>query len=514
MCMLHTIWRKACCRAERIFRTGSKPFYGHQNIRREFRPHWLLLVLSLLHHTPALAVAPGTLISNTANATFTISGNPENRTSNAVNVSTNLQLTPSKATFFQYSSTGTDAKSTVSSPTGCSLGSAAGPFPPLPNPDYPGIGTLDTSAPVDLVRAERFHQGEPVFVKIKDKNRNLVRTLRDTVEITVEVKATGDEERLQLSETGNDTGVFVGYIQTVALSATQFDCQLAVAEDSEIRATYVDLYDNTDTAKNSALVDPFGIVFDSVTGEPVDGASVTIVNALTGLPAEVFGNDGISIFPATVISGGAMTDSSGTAYNFPPGGYRFPFMAAGNYRLVVTAPTYDTPSNSAITELQQLPQGPFSLDPKASYAEAFTLTAGPPLNIDTPVDPTNSDLFLQKSASRSQASSGDFVRYTLELVNNSDQGSAADVVITDVLPVGLRYQKDSTQRNNIKAPNPGISDDGRTLRFDVSSLGPGEAVQVSYVAEVTVGTPFGEAVNVATAHDRRGVTSNTARAVV
>ena len=75
--------------------------------------------------------------------------------------------------------------------------------------------------------------------------------------------------------------------------------------------------------------------------------------------------------------------------------------------------------------MQQLPQAPFALDRRASFAENFTLDAGPPLNIDIPVDPAGSELFLQKTASRSQAASGDFVRYTLDLVNNSAQGSAA-----------------------------------------------------------------------------------------
>ena len=508
MHLLHTIWRNTRCRAEEFFRTGSALLC----CRKKYA--MALLPLLLMNSNTVLAVAPGTLISNTANATFAISGNPENRASNTVDISTSLLLTPAKALFFQYSPSGSGARPTVSSPTGCSLGSASGPFPPLANPDYPGMGVLDVSAPVDLVRAERFHQGEPVFIEITDKNRNLDRTQRDTVEVTVEVAASGDQERLQLSETDNDSGIFVGYIQTVAPAATPFDCRLAVGEDSKIRARYVDVYDNTDTAKGSALVDPFGEVFDSVSGAAINGASVTIVDAATGIPAQVFGDDGVSTFPATVTSGGTATDSNGTRYTFPPGGYRFPFMATGNYRLEVTAPAYTAPSGSTIADLQQLPQAPFALDSRASYAENFTLDAGPPLNIDIPMDPAGSDLFLQKTASRNQAASGDFVRYSLDLVNNSAQGSAANVIVTDVLPTGLRYQKGSTQRNSVSTADPVIADDGRSLRFNAGNLAPGENVQVTYVAEVTVGAPLGEAINVATAQDERGVSSNTARAII
>ena len=129
------------------------------------------------------------------------------------------------------------------------------------------------------------------------------------------------------------------------------------------------------------------MVFDSVTGSLVDGATITIVNSLTGLPATVFGDDAVSTFPATITSGGTATDSSGTVYTFPPGGYRFPFMAPGNYRLVVTATTYIAPSTSNIADLQLLPTAPFALDPLASFGNIFALTAGPPLNIDIPIDP-------------------------------------------------------------------------------------------------------------------------------
>ena len=472
------------------------------------------LLMLLTANQSAQAVPPGTLISNTASASFEISGNPETRPSNMVEISSTLALTPSKAVFYQYSPSGNGATATVSSPTGCSLGSPAGPFPPLASPDYPGAGVLDVSNPVGLVRAERYHQGEPVFVGITDKNRNIDRTQRDTVEISIAVKATGDQEHLLLSETGIDTGVFVGFIQTVAPGSSPFDCQLAVMEESKILASYTDTFDNTDTANSQALVDPFGIVFDSVSGDPVDGATVSILDISTGQPAQVLGDDGISTFPASVISGGTATDSNGTVYSFPPGGYRFPFMATGNYRIEVSAPSHTAPSDSRIAELQRLPQAPFALDAQASYANDFPLNAGPPLNIDIPVDPAGSDLFLQKQASRSQAASGDFVSYTLELVNNSTQGSATGIVITDVLPVGLRYQSGSAQRNQAALADPDISSDGRTLRFAAGALPPGKSVQISYVAEVTVGTPFGEAINVATASDNRGSTSNSARATI
>lgn len=147
---LHTIWRNTRCRAETLFRTGSALFcHCHKDSLRERRKlrcpahaavRLALLTLLLMGNNTVQAVAPGTLISNTANASFAVSGNPESRASNTVDITTRLLLTPSEAVFFQYSPSGNGARPTPSSPTGCSLGSAAGPFPPLANPSYPGIG--------------------------------------------------------------------------------------------------------------------------------------------------------------------------------------------------------------------------------------------------------------------------------------------------------------------------------------------------------------------------------------
>ncbi|MFV1973918.1 MAG: OmpA family protein, partial [Thiohalobacterales bacterium] len=488
---------------ERISRAGKKTL----------APVLASIVLAL-GPTGAHAVPPGTVISNTANAAFDNGGSPETRASNIVNTTTTLNLTPTDIEFFQYSPTGAGSTPMLSSPSGCSLGAPGGPFPPLGNPTYPGIGVLDTSSPVDLIAASKFHQGEPVFVEVRDANRNMDRNSRDTVQVLLDVAATGDLEQLELSETGIDTGVFVGYIQSAAPAATAYDCQLAISAENILRTSYVDIYDSTDSASSTALVDPLGTVFDSVTGAPVDGATVTILDALTGLPAQMFGDDGVSTFPATITSGGSATDSGGTTYNFPPGGYRFPFMAPGSYRIEVSSTVYDTPSTRTIAELQTLPNAPFALDPQASFAQNFVLVAGPPVNIDVPVDTIPSDLFLSKTAALDRAAIGDFIQYNLELTNNQSTVTAGNTVIRDILPVGFRYQKGSVRQDGSSGSEPEVSGDGRRLTFSLGNLAAGQSVRLSYVLEVTAGTQMGDAVNKATASDAAGTVSNTAKAIV
>ena len=113
-----------------------------------------------------------------------------------------------------------------------------------------------------------------------------------------------------------------------------------------------------------------------------------LVDTVSGSPAVVFGDDGLSTFPATVTSGGTAVDSDGNSYNFPAGGFRFPFVAPGTYRLDVTPSTgWQAPSVEPTPNLQALPGGPFVIVEPGSRGEPFTLNPGPALHIDLPIDP-------------------------------------------------------------------------------------------------------------------------------
>ena len=57
-------------------------------------------------------------------------------------------------------------------------------------------------------------------MRVVDLDRNRDGNVIETVDVRVAVAATGDSEVLRLSETGANTGVFVGYIATAARGAT------------------------------------------------------------------------------------------------------------------------------------------------------------------------------------------------------------------------------------------------------------------------------------------------------
>lgn len=390
----------------------------------------------------------------------------------------------------------------------------AAPFLPLPLPAMSGSpAPIDLSHPIPLAPASQLHQGDPLFIRLTDLDQNLDRTRVETVFVTVTNPANGDVEVLLLTETGPDTGVFAAYLPTTRSAASGYSGSMSVAQGNVLTTRYVDIADGTDSSATAIMVDPYGIFFDTVSGLPVNGATITMIDTATGLPAAIWGDDGVSSYPATLVSGGSAADSNGNSYYFPPGGYRYPFVQPGTYRFdIKPPPNYSSPSTVATPVIQTLPGAPYAVV-NGSRSEVFVINPGPALRIDIPVDPAPAALWVQKSAGRDTVGIGDFVPYKLSVTNTSNTVSAGAVQLLDTLPAGFRLRKGSVLFNATPVPDPIVSADGRSLTFSVGILGAGVAVTFDYVAEVTAGARIGTAVNTAVASSL-GVNSNIARAVV
>ena len=473
---------------------------------------WLLLINLLLLPMIVHAVPAGTVINNTATATY---NGATSISSNTVTTTTVIVSTPSTIEFLQYAPASGAAQSVPVSTTFYSNdGTPSGTFIAMPDPVPAGGGAaIAMPASVPLVPATTYHQGEPIFIRLTDIDKNVDATTAETILVTITVAATGDSEMLRLTETGPNTGVFTGYIQsyigaTTPTAANPNNGQLGLQPEVSIAGNYVDVVDGTDTSSNSILVDPFGIVFDSSNGLPVNGVQVTIINDATGLPATVYDDDGITPFPSTVTTGDV-------TFSFGPGQYRFPFVAPGTYRLNVVPPaTYNAPSVVPGAILQALPGAPFAIDAQGSYALPFVLNAGPALEIDIPVDPSANSFFLTKDVNKTVAAVGDLLQYRLTLNNSSGAVATAPQVI-DTLPVGLRYRSDSTTINGNKVANPVISADGRTLTFTLSNMADGDVADIRYVVDIAIGTHTGDAINTVIANANGGaLVSNQASASV
>ena len=467
---------------------------------------FLLAALCIQSSALWAATPPSTPITNTASASYGVTGTPVTVTG-SVTVTTEAR-TPATVTFLQYtSSTNSNASLQNVPPTDCKAGSG---FVPLPAPRLAGAAAL-TGSSLPLAPATVYASGDPVFVRVIDYDQNQDSLVAETVVVTVSSNGV-DSEVLRLTETGPSTGIFIGYVPSTSAPAQPGNCTLNVGGNHKLRANYIDRAAGSIAADAEALIDPLGVVFDSSTGVPVNGARVTLIFVATGLPAEVFGNDGKSTYPSMVISGTGVSDSGGEPYPFGPGRYQFPRVAAGQYRLQIEPPAdYTAPSVVATPALQALPNAPYFIV-TGSRGEVFPVVQGPPLEIDVPLDPvTTAGVQITKNADKAVVAIGEFVPYTVNITNRSTNPISA-LRMADRLPVGFRYEPGSARLNKIKLADPTISNDGRSLEFNLGTLAGSGALNLRYVAAVLAGTPTGQAENTVQTIGR--VTSNVARATV
>ena len=396
----------------------------------------------------------------------------------------------------------------------------------LPPPDYQFSGMscqttptpAFTPAPID---AATFAASPPtdavdiytdMILVLANPGGNHDPLVRETSVIQVDV---GDAHvSLTLLETAPDSGIFAGGIPATATGKYPDlePCDVRGGRGGgTIRLSFSeDAYSLASTV--SILIDPAGFVFDSKSAALVDGATVSLVDA-SGQPAIVYGDDGKSRYPATVISGQSVTDASGRVYPAETGRYRFPLSPPGTYFLKIqppadyTAPT--TVDHGTIATLRDPTGKPFILK-DASYGGALTLDYTGPFFADIPVDrAASTSVLLTKVASVREASPGDFVQYHLTAINRGTTATAA-AHITDHLPPGLRYQGGST-RGVAEAV---AASDGRTLTFTVPPIAPGGTIDITYVVSIAPGAPIGEALNRAQILGTGGAVSNEADASV
>lgn len=484
------------------------------------------------------ATPPNTAITNTASATygigannFVVTGAAAVNTAACIDVGIKIELLqylpPARAALAPAGSRTETVQQTGYAPGGA----LAGPFIPLGNPTLHG-DTAPTPLPAPLFLApmndaagkpiSAYPRNETIFVRVVSYDAN-TSAAADQVSVTLSTAKGGDSEVLQLTETGPSTGVFVGAVQSVfaalGTAPTPNNGTLTISSHNEtITGVYNDPCPSGSNipSSSSALIDPYGIVFDSMTGAPVNGATVSLIDTLTNLPATVFCDDGVTVLPQPVTSGSPTICDAAMA----AGWFRFPLAAAGSYRLVVTPLTghvfasavapANLPATVGTPAAAPAILGTPGVPPGGSYGGAFSLW-GPALRVDIPVDPGSASMTIQKAAGKAVVGTGEFVPYTLTITNNSGTVPATGALIADHLPPGFRYQKGSARLNGAVTADPLIAPDASILTFTLN-IAPATVATLRYVLEVTPGARTGTAENTAAATG--GFTSNTARASV
>jgi uncharacterized repeat protein (TIGR01451 family) len=247
-------------------RTAGRALHvpGSRLLRPGSRPVQIVLLLAALLLIPSgsvLAVPPGTVITNTAQADFIISGSPQTAFSNSVSTITVLPGTTSTLELYRYALSSPSIALTV----GITSYFNGIVFTPAPAPTDPATATsIDLSIPVPLGPAGNFSQGDPVFIRLADADGNTDPAVADTLSVAIEDAAAAVTETLLLTETGPDTGVFTGYILSGAPAESPNDGTLYGFPGAQFSVQYTDPTDSSDTSSGFFVFDAGGILWTTV----------------------------------------------------------------------------------------------------------------------------------------------------------------------------------------------------------------------------------------------------------
>lgn len=378
-----------------------------------------------------------------------------------------------------------------------------------------GNGALIVSAETRELRL-----GETLILRLTAPLANLDPATADRAQVILTTDS-GDREQLFILETGPDTGIFTGAIQTRGTppALVQGDCRLSALSNQSIAVSVTAAGSDAPLVSSlvGVLADPFGLVFDSEDGTPVSGARVTLVDAATGTPASVFADDGVTPWPATVTTGQTVIDGAGEAYPLAAGEYRFPLAPLGEYRLLVEPPApWSGPSAASPADLAPLarPDGAAFLISDASFGGAFALASIVPVRVDIPVDRPGVVPVVSKTASRARAQPGDAIFYTLTVGNPDTLRAKQDVRVIDTPSRWLRIRPDSVRIDGAEAGDAvSFSPDGSSLALTLDTIPAGGNRRITYAMTVRPDAPPGQALNRAEATDRRGRTGIAEAAV-
>lgn len=466
-------------------------------------------------HAPDFAIEQAQnlpLISNIARAEWDIGGQRLQKPSNRIDIQVVPPPDPPlEVTLFQFSDPPGAERFPIAE-TMCRGSQGSVPI------ELSGAFAGTPRNPASVIPTDHIRAGEPLIISIMAESNNLNPQAIDNFDIYL-TTPTGDREQINIVETAVDSGRFVGLINTAAVppAPVQGDCILSVKRGETIDIMVNEIGGKTiGSAQVGILIDPFGEIFDSADGTPVSGTRVTLIDTATGQPADVFGDDGVSIFPSTVIAGGTVTDSSGIIYDFRDGFYRFPFARAGRYRLLIEPPQpYSFASTATPQQLAGLRRTdglPFTIV-DGSYGGIIILSDPAPVRVDVPLDRPGAPLAITKAASTAQAAPGDAVQYRITVQNTDSVRNTGQITISDQLPGTMRL-KTGTVRYNGDLITPSVEANGRDFTVEAPPLPPSGSALLTYIAEVRQDAQPGDALNLASARDSRGATSPTVEAIV
>lgn len=465
------------------------------------------LLLALLPFVVFAGSARAQTIENTAEAQWNHAGADFSARSNTVSIT--VSPVPPQITTY-LTTPGTGRAVSFQSPLCGTIGTAG---------TGAGSGT-GAALTASVTQTGTYRAGDFIIFEVVASQANSDPGAIDRLEITVESTA-GDRESLVVFESGPDTGRFIGRIGTrrIPPPPDSGDCVLSIADGSTVTIAASQPGNPAIIVQTNArvLADPFGVVFDSETGEPVSGARVTLVDAATGQPATVLAENGITAWPSTVISGQPITDGAGNVTPMAAGEFWFPLTFLGSYRLIIEPPSpYTAPSVASRDDLARLtrPDGRSFVIEDGSFGGIIVLDGPQPVQVDIPLDRPGLAIELVKTASRQRVQPGDPVFYSIIARNGDSNRAKREVVLVDRPSPWLRLRPESIRVDGAEAPGAiAIAPDGRSMTIALGDIAPGAARRITYAMTVRPDAPPGQAVNRAETTDSLGRISKASAAL-
>ncbi len=253
-----------------------------------------------------------------------------------------------------------------------------------------------------------------------------------------------------------------------------------------------------------------GVVFDSTTGRPVQGARVWLM---------ALGDDGSTLGPLPDPSSSEEHPTQGQVTG-PDGLYWFEFPGDQAVRIMVRYPgaEYLDGSSSMPPASDFAPEGPVCPVRHPSTGELGSIRyftkvrrrsgAPPPVNDHLPLDPASTGLVITVSAGDPRLSRGDHVRWTLKVTNLTGEGFTGDqgIMVRGELPREFRYVPRSVTTRIIRGgsviqTNHGDPTGNKIITFSAYHRGrpvpfplePGDTLEVSFTTTAGVRATPGEA---------------------
>ena len=400
---------------------------------------------------------------------------------------------------------------------------------------------INTPANLALKDTTKYYNRDLIVIKVTDNDQNIHSSQIDYIEITVVDPSTKDSVTLQLQESDVNSGVFIGFTQSVTTKTDKNDCKLSVNPKDKIYAKYNDKSQNkiiSDIAtievektkaeihflkysENNRTKDSNGTVILKPTmcyangkwhkigdAKLPNGEAVTPPKEIAILDAKEYHTQDFVVIRVDDFDQNIHDDQIDTikvSVIDPKSGDRVELqlfeteLDSG----VFVGYTHTTPNRTNLNDCE--------ISVKAGdliYATYFDESHGKKRVDSAKIKEMPFSIMVTKNSSKNEASIGEFIKYTIS-IKNLRKLTLKNIKIYDKLPDGLKFIEKSFKVDGKKV-DLNISKDGKKITFNIKILGIGASKELSYVATITSNAKD-EAINQAWADGRFGIKSNLAK---